>query len=149
MLQIFKTMEKSEFHVLLKHCFMMWGKILFKQSNGLINVIWILLHWKQWLRSAMLTLNVVVQTQMILNARVTQIRQLSWKTWNNSMNSFWPIINWSNHYIYKHHSISPGICIYIYIYINSHPQIDCFIVSQLFSVARYIYIWKLFRFHFN
>ena len=37
-------------------------KILFKQSNGLISVIQTLLHWKQWLRDSMLTLNAVVQT---------------------------------------------------------------------------------------
>ena len=30
--------------------------------------------------------------------------------------------------------------IYIYIYIYSHPQTDCFIVSQLFSVD-----WKMRR----
>ena len=42
LLQIFKSMEKSEFHVLIKHCFLM-EKILFKQSNGLMSVIWTLL----------------------------------------------------------------------------------------------------------
>ena len=31
-----------------------------------------------------------------------------------------------------------GVCIYIYIYIYSHLQTDCFVVSQLFSVARHI-----------
>ena len=30
------------------------------------------------------------------------------------------------------------IYIYIYIYIYSHPQIDCFVVSQLISVARHV-----------
>ena len=29
-----------------------------------------------------------------------------------------------------------GIYIYIYIYIYCNPQTDCFIVSQLFSVAK-------------
>ena len=29
-----------------------------------------------------------------------------------------------------------NIYIYIYIYIYSHPQTDCFILSELFSVAR-------------
>ena len=29
------------------------------------------------------------------------------------------------------------ICIYIYIYIYCHPQTDCFILSELFSVARH------------
>ena len=33
-------MEKSEFHVLIKHCFMM-GKNTVQQSNGLVNIIWI------------------------------------------------------------------------------------------------------------
>ena len=67
-------MEKSEFFVLIKHCFLM-GKILFKQSNGFISVIQTLLHLKQWLRGDMLTLNAVVQTQMMLNAQVAQIWQ--------------------------------------------------------------------------
>ena len=39
-----------------------WEKILFKQSNDLISVIWTLLHWKQWLRVGLLTLNTVMQT---------------------------------------------------------------------------------------
>ena len=30
------------------------------------------------------------------------------------------------------------VCIYIYIYvIYSHPQTDCFVLSELFSVARH------------
>ncbi len=33
--------------------------------------------------------------------------------------------------------------IYIYIYIYSHPQTDCFVVSQLFSVARHVGRLKL------
>ena len=49
LLQIFKTMEKSEFRVLIKHCFLM-GKIQFKQSNGLVSFIRTLLRWKQQLR---------------------------------------------------------------------------------------------------
>ena len=32
---------------------------------------------------------------------------------------------------------------YIYIYIFSHPQTDCFVVSQLFSVARHVGRLKL------
>ena len=68
-MQIFKTMEKSEFCVLIKHCFLM-VKILFKQSNGLIRVIQTLFHQKQWLRGSMLTLNAVVQIQMIVNTQV-------------------------------------------------------------------------------
>ena len=90
LLQIFKTIKKSEFRVLIKHCFLI-GKIIFKQSNGLISVIWTLLRRKQRLRSDMQTLNEVVQTQMIQNAHVTKIRKLSRKT----PNSFWPIVNWS------------------------------------------------------
>ena len=35
------------------------------------------------------------------------------------------------------------IYIYIYIYIYSHPQTDCFVVSQLFRVARHVGCSKL------
>ena len=42
-------MEKSEFRVLIKHCFLI-GKILFKQSNSLISVIRTLLRRKQRLK---------------------------------------------------------------------------------------------------
>ena len=94
LLEIFKTMEKSEFRVLIYHCIQM-GKILFKQSNGLISVIRTLLRRKQRLRGGMLILNAVVQTQMMRNAQVAQIWQLSRKTAKNSTNSFWPIVNWS------------------------------------------------------
>ena len=34
-------------------------------------------------------------------------------------------------------------CQYIYIYIYSHPQTDCFVLSQLFSVARHAGFFKL------
>ena len=44
------------------------GKILFKQSNGLIRIIQTLLHQKQQLRGGILTLNTVVQTLMILES---------------------------------------------------------------------------------
>ena len=83
LLQIFKTVEKSEFHVLIKHCFLM-EKILFKQTNGLISVIQTLLRQKQQWRDGILTLNVVVQAQMMLNAQVDKIQQLSQKTPKNS-----------------------------------------------------------------
>ena len=36
-----------------------------------------------------------------------------------------------------------NIYIYIYIYICSHPQTDCFVVSQLFYVARHVGHFKL------
>ena len=58
------------------HVEALFSEILFKQSNGLINVIRTLLHWKQWLRGSMLTLNMVIQTQMMLNIQASQIRQL-------------------------------------------------------------------------
>ena len=59
------------------------GKILFKQSNGLISVIWTLLSQKQRLRGGMLTLNAVIQTQMMLNTQVAQISLLFLKTQKN------------------------------------------------------------------
>ena len=40
-------------------------------------------------------------------------------------------------YIYRY------ILVYIYIYIYCHPQIDCFIVLQLFRVARHVGCLKL------
>ena len=63
------------------------GKILFKQSNGLISVACTLLRRKQLLRCGILTLNAIGQTQMMLKVQVTQIRQVSWKTPKNSTNS--------------------------------------------------------------
>ena len=47
--QIFKTMEKIEFYVLIKHYFLV-GKKLFNQSNDLISVIRTLHRWSKWLR---------------------------------------------------------------------------------------------------
>ena len=35
------------------------------------------------------------------------------------------------------------VCVCIYIYIYCHPQTDCFVVSQLFSVARHVGCLKL------
>ena len=78
LLQIFKRMEKSEFRV-DKTLLSDGIKIRFKESNGLIRVIQTLLHWKQWLRDGMLTLNTVIQAQMMLNTQVAQIWQLSCK----------------------------------------------------------------------
>ena len=41
--------------------------------------------------------------------------------------------------------IKHNVCMYIYIYIDiyCHPQTDCFVVSQLFSMARYVGRLKL------
>ena len=33
--------------------------------------------------------------------------------------------------------------IYVYIYIYSHPQTDCFVISQLFSVTGHVECLKL------
>ena len=71
LLQIFKTMEKSEFPVLIKHCFLMEKNTIQAKT---------LLCQKQWLRGGMLALNAVIQTQMMLNAQITQIWLLSRKT---------------------------------------------------------------------
>ena len=79
LLQIFKTMEKSEFRLLIKHCFLM-RKILFKQINGQKSVIRTLPRRKQRLRGGMLTLIAVVQTQMMLKTKVAIIRELFQKT---------------------------------------------------------------------
>ena len=93
--------------MLIKHCFQV-GKILFKQSNGLIRIIRTLFCRKQRLRGGVLTLNAVVQTQMILNAQVAQIRQLSRKTPKNSTNSFWLNVNRSWGEIEEDLKISEG-----------------------------------------
>lgn len=45
------------------------------------------------LRKDLLTLNTIVQMQMMLNAHLLQIQQLSWKTFKNVQTCFWPIIN--------------------------------------------------------
>ena len=63
---------------------------MFKQNNGLIRVFRTLLHSKQS-SDGMLTLNTAVHTQMMQNAQVTQIHQLSWKTPKNSK------FVWANH----------------------------------------------------
>ena len=46
---------------------------------------------------------------------------------------YWP----KKHFINKTANRELYIYIYIYIYIYYHPQIDCFVVSQLFSGARH------------
>ena len=75
LLQIFKTMEKSEFHVLIKHCFLMGKNTV--QANQWIDKCYldsapsetIVMRWYA-------DFNAVVQTQMMLNTQVAQIRQL-------------------------------------------------------------------------
>ena len=54
--------------------------ISWKQGNGLISVIRTLLRRKQLLKGGMLTLNAVVRIQIMLNAQLVKIRQLSRKT---------------------------------------------------------------------
>ena len=47
------------------------------------------------------------------------------------------MISLCNIYTYTHTTLTQtNIYIYIYMYIYSHPRTDCFIVSQLFIVAR-------------
>ena len=46
-------------------------------------------------------------------------------------------------YTHTHTHTYIYIYIYIYVYIYSHPQTDCFVVSQLFSVARHVRHFKL------
>ena len=79
-LQIFKTMEDSEFRVLIKYCF------LLGEGGNTIQA-------KQWLdkcyldfvllETAVKRRYTVIQTQMVLNAQVAKIRQLSQKTPKN------------------------------------------------------------------
>ena len=115
-LQIFKTMGKSEFRVLIMHCVFM-GKILFKQCNGLISVTRTLLRRKKQLIGGMLTLNPVVQTQKMLNAQVAQIQQLTRKTPKN-FTTFLAIRKLKLHEIAEELKISEGsvftICVKTY-----------------------------------
>ena len=39
--------------------------------------------------------------------------------------------------------LSLSLSIYIYIYIHGYPQTDCFVISQLFSLARHTGLLKL------
>ena len=78
--QIFEAMEKIWISCVDKTLLSDEKKMLFKQSNGLISVIRTLRRLKQWLEGGMLTLNAVEQTQMMLNAQVSRILQLSRKT---------------------------------------------------------------------
>ena len=45
--------------------------------------------------------------------------------------------------IYTYICVCGSESIHIYIYIYCHPQTDCFVVSQLFGVARHVGHWKL------
>ena len=63
-MQIFKTMGKSEFCVLTKHCFLM-GKNTVQAKQWLDKCYLDSAPVKQWLRGCRLTLNTVIQTQII------------------------------------------------------------------------------------
>ena len=107
-------MEKCEFPVLIKHC-----RALVRRE--------------QRLRDGMLTLNVVVKTQMMLNTQVVQIRQLSRKTPKNSTNSFRPIVNWScvrlqRSWRYRK-AVYPSFCMNIYLW-ERYIQSGCCVCSQ-------------------
>ena len=91
LLQIFKTMEKSEFCVLIKHRFLMgkntvqakqWFDKCYSDSAPMETMV------KRWYAD----LKCDCTNTMMINAQVAKIQQLSWKTPKNS-NSFWPIIN--------------------------------------------------------
>ena len=93
-LQLFKRSYFCQFSKQYKNLNLVcWYSIAFWLDKYYL----ILLRRKQWLRSGTLTLNAVLQTQMqmMLNAQVDQIRQLSPKKSKSSTNSFWPIKNWS------------------------------------------------------
>ena len=72
-LDILKTMDSKQFRVLIYHCFWM-KKTHCKRSNGLKSATGILLHKKQPFVGGMLSLNVVVQTLMMLNTSAGQMR---------------------------------------------------------------------------
>ena len=66
-LDILKTMDSKQFHVLIYHCFLM-KKTQRKLSNGLKSATGTLFHQKQPFVGGMLSLNVVVQALKMLNA---------------------------------------------------------------------------------
>ena len=79
LLEIFETMGKSEFLVLIKHCFLMvkntvqakqWLDKCYSDSAPSETTV------KRWYAD----FNTAVQIQMMLNPQVAQIRQLSRKT---------------------------------------------------------------------
>ena len=82
---IFKTIEKSEFHVLVKHCFLrgkstvqakQWLDKCYSDSAPLETMV------KRWYAD----FKCGHTSQMMLNAQVAQIQQLSWKTPKHSTN---------------------------------------------------------------
>ena len=75
-------MEKSEFRVLIKHCFLM-GKNTVQEKEWLDKYYLDSAPLKTTIKRWYADLNTVVQTQMTLNTQVTQIQQLSWKTPKN------------------------------------------------------------------
>ena len=72
-------MDKKEFRVLIKHCFLM-GKNTVEQSSGFMRIIGTLHQGNQQSSTGMLNLNAVVQTLMTLNALIVKNQQLSQKT---------------------------------------------------------------------
>ena len=78
-LDILKTMDSKQFHMLIYHCFLMKKKTQCKLKNGLKSTTGTLLHQKQPFLGGMLSLNLVVQTLKMLNAPAGQMRYLHWK----------------------------------------------------------------------
>jgi len=74
-------MEKKEFRVLIKHCFLI-GK------NTVEAKAWFDKHYP-----GTMNLNVVVWTPKTLNAVVAQKQQLRQKMWQKSEKWYWPIAN--------------------------------------------------------
>lgn len=76
---ISKIVVKNEFRTLIKHRYLM-GKILLKLKVGLKNDTRILLRRKLPFVTGLLNSNVVIETQMVLNALGAQIKLLRRKT---------------------------------------------------------------------
>ena len=76
-----KQMKKSEFRVLINHCFLM-GKITVQAKKWLDKCYSDSAPSETMVRR-WYALNAIILTQMILNSQVTQIRQLFRKTPNN------------------------------------------------------------------
>ena len=93
LLQIFKTIEKSEFCVLIKHCFLMWkhtvkAKVWFDEWYS------DLLRRKQRLRDGMLTLNAVEQINDAKRSSHSNMAVVPENTNTNYANLFWTMVNW-------------------------------------------------------